>query len=102
MEILNWIIANKVAVGGAAIAAILGGGKAIDVIKAIIAKFTSKPVAGVIGNTDVSTEVADQDAIRHLRSRASALKNAKLIAVIKEADSIFYDIHAGITSEKEK
>jgi hypothetical protein len=94
MEIYNWIVANKMVIGGIAIAVVLGGGKAVEFVKSLLNKVKTKTSV-----TSVKVEVLDQDAIRHLRMRAAQLKNTKLIAVIKEADSIFYDIHVGASNE---
>lgn len=108
MDIYNWIIANKVALGGAGIAIMLGGQKTLAILKATFEKVkaaigkvknerSASPVAFTAPTvTDgIDLELADQQAIRHLRDRASAMGNAKLVAIIKEADSIFFDIHTG-------
>lgn len=98
MDIYNWLIANKLVIGGVAIAALLGGEKAIAFIKDYFAKNKTGLPVPTTDQTPIKVEVMDQDAIRHLRIRAAQLKNTKLIAVIKEADSIFYDIHTGVSN----
>jgi hypothetical protein len=96
MEIYNWVVANKLIIGSIAVAILLGWNYVVSTAKSVVTKFTTK---SVVSADSVKVEVLDQDALRHLRTRASQIKNSKLIAVIKEADSIFYDIHAGVSNE---
>jgi hypothetical protein len=99
MEIYNWVVANKLIIGSIAVAILLGWNYVVSTAKSVVTKFTTKSVVSADSADSVKVEVLDQDALRHLRTRASQIKNSKLIAVIKEADSIFYDIHAGVSNE---
>jgi len=60
----------------------------------------SEQIPSFGGPAVVDDEEADQDALRHLRNRAVAIGNVELLALIKEIDTRFYDIHTGIKNAK--
>lgn len=46
---------------------------------------------------EVSFELEDQAAIRHLRKRAVFIGDKELITMVKDIDGKFYDVHSGVT-----
>ena len=96
-SIIDFLIANKIPVGGVLIAVIA----LWDKIKAALVSVKDKiKIPSFSGASDSSEEDADQNALRHLRNRAVAIGNVELLALIKEIDTRFYDIHTGIKNEK--
>jgi len=66
------------------------------VVGAVWAAWTYR---GLIPSFKKSDEIADQEALRHLRICAVKSENQKLIALIKQVNDIMYDIHAGAKNE---
>jgi hypothetical protein len=96
-SIIDFLIANKMPVGGVLIAIVAFW----DKIKAAFAAVKEKvKIPSFGGSVVVDDEEADQDALRHLRNRAVAIGNVELLALIKEIDTRFYDIHTGIKNAK--
>jgi hypothetical protein len=99
-QILNLLSENKVAAGVISILLVLVGPSFAPKFKEIVAKlksfvpsFGSAKVSSVVA-VSKDTELADQEAIRHLRDRAAEFGDESLIKDIKSIDSKFYDIHA--------
>jgi len=94
-QILNFLSENKVAAGIISILLVLVGPSVtpklkpiLDKLKSFIPSFRSTKIVSEDG------ELADQNAIRHLRDRAAQFGDESLIKDIKSIDSKFYDIHA--------
>lgn len=95
--IIDFLIANKVPVGGGLIAIIAMW----DKIKVAFGSLKDRiKLPAIFGKSESNDEDADQDALRHLRNRAVAIGNTELLALIKEIDTRFYDIHTGIKNAK--
>lgn len=97
-SIIDFLIANKIPVGAGLIAVIAMW----DKIKTALATVKDKvKIPSFLGKVkSVDDEGADQDALRHLRNRAVAIGNTELLALIKEIDTRFYDIHTGVKNAK--
>ena len=96
-DIIDFLIANKIPVGGVLIAIVAFW----DKIKVALGSLKDKvKIPSLGGPKPVDDEEADQDALRHLRNRAVAIGNVELLALIKEIDTRFYDIHTGIKNAK--
>ena len=96
-SIIDFLIANKVPVGGVLLAVVAFW----DKIKvAFVSLKDTVKIPSFDGSVVVDDEEADQDALRHLRNRAVAIGNVELLALIKEIDTRFYDIHTGIKNAK--
>lgn len=97
--LIDILIENKVPIGGVLIAIVAMW----DKIKAALVSVKEKvKVPSFLSKSKsvADDEAADQDALRHLRNRAVALKNTELLGLIKEIDTRFYDIHTGVKNEK--
>ena len=97
-SIIDFLIANKVPVGGALIAFIAFW----DQIKSALVSVKGKVKIPSVFSKSTSVpdeEDADQDALRHLRNRAVAIGNVELLVLIKEIDTRFYDLHTGVKNE---
>lgn len=98
-SIIDFLVENKVPVGGVLIAIVA----LWDKIKAVLASVKEKAkMPSFFAKTESAQddEAADQDALRHLRNRAVAIGNSELLALIKEIDTRFYDIHTGVKNAK--
>ena len=95
---LQLLIDNKIPIGGAAIAIIA----LWDKIKVAFVSLKSKIKIKlpVLPKAQPNDELADQEAIRHLRTRAVVFGDKELMSLIKEIDTRFYDIHTGVKNEK--
>lgn len=97
-DIIDFVAANKWPIGGVLVAILATWDKIKAILLSVkdnvkIPKFGSKPSAK-------ADELADQDALRHLRDRAVSFGSKELMTLIKEIDTRFYDIHAGAKNEK--
>ena len=95
-SIIDFLIANKLPVGGVLIAIVA----LWDKIKAVLVSVKDKIKLPAFEKVKPDEEVADQDALRHLRNRAVTIGNVELLALIKEIDTRFYDIHTGVKNDK--
>lgn len=95
---LQLLIDNKIPIGGVAIAVIA----LWDKIKVAFVSLKGKIKLPSLSKAQpvVNDELADQEAIRHLRNRAVAFADKELMSLIKEIDTRFYDIHTGVKNEK--
>ena len=96
-SIYNFLIENKMLIGGGSAGIILFWERILAFLKPFFSKTTvSKPVF-----TDgEDLELTDQNCLKHLRMRASQLKDAELLKKIKEVDAVFFDIHTGTKDVK--
>lgn len=97
-DIIDFVTTNKWPIGGVLVALLATWDKVKAVLlslkdKVKIPKFGPKPSV-------TSDELADQEALRHLRNRAVSFGSKELMTLIKEIDTRFYDIHAGAKNEK--
>lgn len=69
--------------------------KLVTLVKSV--KIPSLPSLPSMKKVEVSEdlEVKDQEALRHLRSRAVELGDKELLTLIRNVDSRFFDIHIG-------
>lgn len=95
-DIIDFLIENKIPVGGTLIAILAFW----DKIKLAFGSLKGKIKLPVLTKAQPNDELADQEAIRHLRNRAAAFSDKELMSLIKEIDTRFYDIHAGIKNDK--
>jgi hypothetical protein len=95
-SIIDFLIANKIPVGAGLIAVIAMW----DKIKVAFGSLKGKIKLPNLSKTQPDDEAADQDALRHLRNRAVSIGNVELLALIKEIDTRFYDIHTGVKNAK--
>lgn len=95
-SIIDFLIANKIPVGAGLIAVITMW----DKIKVAFGSLKDKIKLPSLSKTQPDDEAADQDALRHLRNRAVSIGNVELLALIKEIDTRFYDIHTGVKNAK--
>ncbi len=102
-EWINFLIENKTGTGLVAIATIMFGPKVMTwlgplmaKIKQIFASAKNKMVSPSVEAKVEDLELEDQNAIRHLRDRATAFGDEALIKEIKAIDSKFFDIHAKV------
>lgn len=87
----NW----KLVVGGVVILFLVG--------KSLLPKLKSIKWPTRLVKVDVGkVEVADQQAISHLRNRAVSMDNKELIEDIKKISAHFYDIHCTALSKESK
>ena len=98
-QIYEFLLANRLYFVGALGGLFLLGGKLKTLLLDLKGKIKLPSLVSKAGNP-IDLELSDQDALRHLRNRAAALGNKDLISLIKEIDSRFYDIHAGVKNDK--
>jgi hypothetical protein len=100
-QLLNFFADNKVATGIVSILTIVLGPAFVSKLNPLLSKVKGllSKTKGVVSSfksvaVSVDLEVADQNAIRHLRDRAAQFGDEVLVKEIKSIDSKFYDIHA--------
>lgn len=93
-QLLNFFADNKIVTGIISILIIMFGPTLFSNIKPLLSDVKELLPSFKSARASVDLEVADQNAIRHLRDRASQFGDEVLIKEIKSIDSKFYDIHA--------
>jgi hypothetical protein len=93
-QLLNFLGDNKIAAGIISILTIMLGPTAMAKISPLLSKIKDLVPKISKKTVQVDSELADQNAIRHLRDRAAIFGDGELIKEIKSIDSKFYDIHA--------
>lgn len=106
-DISVWVTENwRYVAGAAAVLGYLGWDKAKAALLKVAEKLKSmksKPAVTVVAKVEdvVDVEAADVAAIAHLRSRAVAAKDEKLLVEIKSIAAKFFDIHTGVVKKDE-
>ena len=94
--IYDFLVANKLPVGGGLIAIIM----LWDKMKLAFAGVKGKIKLPSLSKAEPDQELADQSSIKHLRDRAASFGDKELTLLIKEIHTRFYDIHSGVKNEK--
>ena len=93
-QLLNFFADNKIVTGIISILIIMFGPALFSNIKHILLGVKGLLPSFKSARASVDLELADQNAIRHLRDRATQFGDEVLVKEIKSIDSKFYDIHA--------